>query len=119
MATSAPARGSDPPDEPDQEQKNHGAERGGDDIPPDRAAADLDVELVDQEPAADIGADDADDDVADDAETGSLDDLGGEPACDEADQENDNQTMRVEYVDTPHAASRPRVDCAGRLRAPQ
>jgi hypothetical protein len=103
-AKSAPGRWSDSPDEPDHEQQNYGADRGGDKVPDEGAAAEGDVELIEdmeinQQPAADEGADDADDNVANDAKTRALDDLGRKPAGEEADQQDNDQALSLEHAD--------------------
>src|SRR5262249_54139285 len=53
------------------------------------------------EPGADECADDAHDDVANDAEAAPLHDLAGEEAGDETDQQDDNQTLSLEHVNSP------------------
>jgi hypothetical protein len=47
------------------------------------------------EPAADDGADDAEDDVADQAEASAFHDLTGQPAGNGADDEQDNETLKI------------------------
>ena len=46
-----------------------------------------------QQPVADEGADNADDEIADEAEAGPAHDFAGEPAGDEADQQDDQKTF--------------------------
>jgi hypothetical protein len=45
-----------------------------------------------QHPAADEGADHSDNQIADQTEAGALHDLPGQPAGDDTDQQNDQQT---------------------------
>jgi len=46
-----------------------------------------------QQPAPDEGADDSDDEIADDPETGALHDLTSKPPGNEADQQDDEKTF--------------------------
>src|SRR6185369_8149182 len=52
----------------------------------------MDTELR-QQPAPDEGADDSDDEVADNAEPGALYDLTGKPSGNEADQQDDEEAF--------------------------
>src|SRR5579863_2783963 len=79
------------PDQPDNQQQYDGADRRIDDFR-QQAGADRDAEFRKQE-AREQRAGDTDDDVADDAKAGAAHDLAGQPAGDQADEQNDNQTF--------------------------
>ncbi len=70
------------------QQQDHRADGGIENLAHQAAGGDVDAEFREQ-PRGEEGADDADDDVADQAEAGALDDLAGEPAGNQADDEND------------------------------
>src|SRR5579872_1890135 len=75
-------------DEPQNEQKDDGADEGIDDRG-NEARADIDAEPR-QQPAGDQAADDADDNIADQSESAAFDDHAGKPASDRADDQPDN-----------------------------
>jgi hypothetical protein len=74
-------------DEPENDQKHYGADRGGDDGGDD-ADAKVDAQLG-QQPITDKGADDPNDDVVDETEAGALHDLSGKPSRNSANQQYD------------------------------
>jgi hypothetical protein len=74
----------------DQEQKNHRADGCRDDRA-EQAAAQRQADAGANRKPAIKRADDADDDVADQAEAVAIDDLPGKPARDGADDENDEK----------------------------
>ena len=67
-----------------------------------------------QQPAADEGADDADDDIADQAEAHALDDQAGEPAGNRTDDNENDQAFERHRISPPVAALLP-VATADRL----
>src|SRR5437016_1186682 len=77
--------------EPENQQKQHRADRGVDDRS-DNAHANVDAELR-QQPVADEGAYDSDDEVADDPIPRAAHDLAGQPSCNDADQQDDEETF--------------------------
>ena len=77
--------------EPDDQQQDQRADGGVDDRRDD-AGAEMDAELRKQ-PAADEGADDSNEEIADDPEPGALHDLAGQPARNEADHQYDQETF--------------------------
>src|SRR6267378_5297941 len=83
---SAPASAEQPHDE----QQHHGSDRCIDDRSDD-TGAEMDAEAR-QQPIADERADDADQEIADEAKAGPLDDLTRQPAGDETDEQDDEQT---------------------------
>jgi hypothetical protein len=70
--------------EPNDQQKDDGADRGIDDLP-DKAAADGNAELWKQQ-TGNQRAGDADENIADDPKAGAAHDLSGQPACNQADE---------------------------------
>ena len=79
-------------EEADNDQEDHRANDGVDDR--GQIASDQDKPDHRQQPAGDHGADDADHDVADQAEAIALDDLPGQPACDRADDQPDDERIQ-------------------------
>jgi hypothetical protein len=78
-------------DEPNDEQQHNCADRGVDNRA-DNADTKMNADLR-QQPVTDEGADNSDYQVTNDPETGTLDDLSGEPAGDETNQQYDNETF--------------------------
>src|SRR5580700_10134306 len=78
-------------DEPDDEQQHNGADRGVDDGA-DNSDTKMNADLR-QQPVTDEGADNPDYQVTNDPEPGTLDDLTGEPAGDEPNQQYDEETF--------------------------
>src|SRR5579871_2013747 len=76
-------------------KQDDGADRGIDDLR-HQAGAEMNAESGKQ-PACDQRAGDADHDVADDAKSSAADDLAGEPACNQADEEDDKQALVGQY----------------------
>src|SRR5579863_5716313 len=83
------------PNQPHDQQKDNGADRRIDDLR-NQAAADVNAKPW-EKPAGDEGADNADNDVADDAKAGAAHDLAGQPARDQTDEQNDDKTF-TRYV---------------------
>src|SRR5215470_342300 len=80
-------------DYPQQDQQRDCADgRGNDGADPPGAADRRKMENVPQ-PAADVTADDAHYDVADQAEASSLQNFPSQPACNRADHQRDNQSL--------------------------
>src|ERR1022692_4190820 len=77
--------------EPDNYEQQDGADRGVEDLA-HHTSAERKAEPREQ-PARDEGADDADGDVADQAEAGPLNDLASQPAGDEAYKQNDENAL--------------------------
>src|SRR5215203_5794587 len=86
-----PAPAATAPQQPCQQQQEHGPERRADNRGED-AGAEPDAETREQQ-ARNQRADDADDEVADEAEAGPLHELSGEPPGDQADQQDDGKTF--------------------------
>src|ERR1700736_5425090 len=78
-------------DEPENQQEQHRADRGVDDRS-DNTHANVDAELR-QQPVADEGAYDSDDEVAEDPIPGAAHDLAGQPSGNDADQQDDEETF--------------------------
>jgi hypothetical protein len=78
-------------DNPEDQQKYHGPDGGGGNRV-HNPGANTDAQPG-QQPRADEGADNPDDDVANDPEAGSLHELSGEPACNETYDQNDDKTF--------------------------
>jgi hypothetical protein len=78
-------------DEPDDEQQYDGADGGVDDRA-DNSVAKMDSELR-QQPVADEGTDNSDYHVTNYAKTRPPDDLAGQPAGNETDQQYDEETF--------------------------
>src|SRR6185312_818801 len=85
---------SDAPDEAQDKDEQGGADGRGNDRSDD-PAADMDVQDA-RQPAADEGAYNPDDDVADQAEAAALDQRSGQPPGDRADENPYNKTMCVD-----------------------
>src|ERR1700757_1443239 len=81
--------------QPHDQEQHDGADRGIDDLR-NQPAADMNNELGKQE-GGNQRARDADQDVADDAEPRAAHDLAGQPAGDQADEQN-NQNAFIGYV---------------------
>jgi hypothetical protein len=79
------------PNQSHDQQQDHGADSGIDDRG-NSAGAQMDAELG-QEPAADKGAGNSDDEITDESEAGALHDLTCEPSGNEANQEYDQQAF--------------------------
>src|SRR5882724_12100151 len=92
------------PNQPDDQQKDDGADRGIHDFRHE-AGAETNAELRKQE-ARDQSAEDADDDIAEDAEAGATDDLTGKPARNQADEQNDQQAFVGQIHETPPGHAR-------------
>jgi hypothetical protein len=82
--------------EPDNQQEQQGANRGVDDRRND-ADAEMDAELRHQ-PPADEGSDDSDDKVTYDPKSGATYDLASQPSRNEADHQDDQQTLDPTYA---------------------
>src|SRR5258705_11958701 len=78
-------------DQPNDQQKYDGADRGIDDLPDD-PAADRNAELWKQQ-TGDQRAGDTDENVADDPKAGAAHDLPGQPACNQADEQNNKNAF--------------------------
>src|ERR1700737_489672 len=78
-------------DEPENEQKQDGADGGGDDGRHD-PGTEVDAQLR-QQPTADQGANDADADVGNHAEAGAANHLARKPSGDQTDQQDDEETF--------------------------
>src|ERR1700704_954904 len=78
-------------EQPHDEQQHDGADRCIDDRGDD-AGAEMDAKAR-QQPIADERADDADQEIAEEAKAGALDDLARQPAGDETDEQDDEQTF--------------------------
>src|ERR1700730_2792050 len=79
------------PDEPENQQEQHRADRGVDDRS-DNTHPNVDAELR-QQPVADEGPYDSDDEVADDPIPGTAHDMAGQPSGNDADQQDDEETF--------------------------
>src|ERR1700761_2472542 len=79
------------PHKPQDQDQDDRPKRGGDNFGDD-PGADVDPQSPGQ-PAADKGADDADDDVAEQAEAAAADQRPGQPAGDDADDEPDDKAV--------------------------
>jgi len=77
--------------EPEDKQQNQRAD-GGVDYGSDDSRAEMKAELG-QQPTADEGADDSDDQIAKDTKPGTLDDLAGQPSGNEPDQQYGQQAF--------------------------
>src|SRR5580658_9883724 len=78
-------------DEADDEKQHDAADRRVDDRA-DNSDAEMDVELR-QQPVADEGADDSDDNVANQPKTGPAHDVTGQPSRDKTDDEDDEEAF--------------------------
>src|SRR6266851_7135282 len=87
-ATSEPAAGSK---QPHDQQQDDGADRRIEDLAHE-AGADGNAELRKQQ-TGDQRAEHTDDNIADDAKAGAADDLPGEPACNQADEQNNEKAL--------------------------
>src|ERR1700681_2040068 len=87
-AASEPAAGSK---QPHDQQQDDGADRRKDDLA-HKAGADGNAEFWKQQ-AGDQRAEHTDDNIADDAEDCAADDLPGEPACNQADEQNNEKAL--------------------------
>src|SRR6202035_2994789 len=90
-----PAPASSPPalsaDQPDDQEQQYRADRSTDDRR-DNARAEMDSELR-KYPARNKRPRDSNDEIANEAQAGALDDLAGKPARDEADNQYDEETF--------------------------
>src|SRR5947209_5227545 len=77
--------------QPDDQKQQYRADGRIDDRT-DQAGAEMDPELR-QQPAADKGAQDADNQIADDPKAGATNDLTGQPACHETYKQNHQQAL--------------------------
>jgi hypothetical protein len=78
-------------DEPENNQKQYGADGGGNDRRND-PGAEVDAQLG-QQPTADQGADDPNAEVGNQTVAGTPHDLAGQPSGDEADQQNNEKAF--------------------------
>ena len=78
-------------EKPHHEEQQHGADGGVDDRADD-TAAEMDAEPG-QQPTAYKGAQDTDDQIADDPKSGPAYDLTGQPACNETDEQDDQEAF--------------------------
>src|SRR5215467_4156508 len=88
-------------DQSENEQKDHRADERADDLT-NQSRADVDAEPW-QKPAGDEGADDTNDDVADEAKAIPLHDLTGGPACDRPHHQQNNQCLGAHDVPSRRA----------------
>ena len=86
---------SSPPHGAKQKKKQGSADEACDDRR-DPSGADVDVQDASQ-PAANEGSDDADNNVADQAEAAALDECPGKPASDSADNQPSQQTVSFHF----------------------
>jgi hypothetical protein len=77
--------------EPDDQQQYQAADGGVDDRL-NNAQAEMDADQR-QQPTADKGADDSNEEIAEDAEPGAAHDLAGQPSGNEADHQYDQETL--------------------------
>src|SRR6266487_5903172 len=87
----SPPAAAAPIDQPKDQQKHHRADRGGDDRGDD-APSEMNTQFR-QQPSADEGANDSNADVGHETEARTPHDLPGQPACDKADNQNDQKTF--------------------------
>src|SRR4029077_15502119 len=78
-------------DQPDDDQQQDGADGGVDDRA-DNPGTEMDTDLR-QEPVADEGTDDNDYHVTNEAKTGALDDLAGQPPGNKANEQYDKKAF--------------------------
>src|SRR5271170_7530494 len=91
-ASGAPPSGSAAANEADDDQQQNCADRGVSDRR-DEAVAEMNVKLRER-PTSDEGSGNADDEIAEDSESGALHDLASEPSRNDADADDDEKTFR-------------------------
>ena len=94
-----PSTAANPGDQPEKNEQDDRAECGvGDER--DLTGTEVDAQLR-QQPIADKCPDDADDQVADETVAATPHDVAGEPSGDNADNNNDDQTVPIRLTPTP------------------